>query len=75
MGRDYLSGAGGSSSAAAALAGGGGGGEPLLGGGAFYTSVLAPRAARSPKDRGATVAYFVVLAVALAGGIYAAVHQ
>lgn len=73
MGRDYLAGAGG------APPGGGGpspSSEPLLGVGAVaYPSPLAPRGARKHQDRFWKWAYLAVLAISLAGGLYAGAHH
>jgi hypothetical protein len=75
MGRDYLGGAGGP--AASASGASGGPSEPLLGVAfsASPASVVAPRAARRPKDTFWAVLYLATLAAALAGGVYAAVHH
>jgi hypothetical protein len=77
MGRDYLSGAGGPSAGAAGVpllgGGGGGGAGALSGGGVVATN--AQRKAAGCRDRWWGLAYLVVLAIALAGGIYAAAHS
>lgn len=75
MGRDYLSGAGGPSAApllgggysSAAAAGGGGGGGTS-------GTVVAPRSRRQTQDRGWGVACLALVALCLAGGLYALTH-